>query len=237
MADGRKMLQGVFRAVIYKRLFCINIAHLIGKSLGNQVAEREVRQGDNTILCHLARAIDTSCNTLVSHTMDSSQNTTVVTDLYFLMGSAVWLQEGKGTRDAIGLLRTIGERYLEKNKEVYIVFVDLEKAFDRVDCNKLMRILKKIGVGWKERRLFSNLYMKQVKVRIGEDMSEESEIEELQQSRPLPDTNQILEKSTEFNLTLYIAFVDYNKAFESVDHNSVEQALNKQGVNSKYIRN
>ncbi|KAJ4438369.1 hypothetical protein ANN_14311 [Periplaneta americana] len=32
-----------------------------------------------------------------------------------------------------GLLRTIGERYLEKNKEVFVVFVDLEKAFDRVD--------------------------------------------------------------------------------------------------------
>ncbi|KAJ4447299.1 hypothetical protein ANN_09303 [Periplaneta americana] len=34
----------------------------------------------------------------------------------------------KGTRDAIGLLRTIGERYLENNKEVYVVFVDLEKV-------------------------------------------------------------------------------------------------------------
>ncbi|KAJ4435096.1 hypothetical protein ANN_23671 [Periplaneta americana] len=87
------------------------------------------------------------------------------------------LREGKGTRDAIELLRTIGERYLEKNKEVYVVFVDLEKAFDRVDWNKLMGFLKKIGVDWKERRLFSNLYMKQrVKVRIGEEMSEGREI-------------------------------------------------------------
>ncbi|KAJ4428875.1 hypothetical protein ANN_25868 [Periplaneta americana] len=42
-------------------------------------------------------------------------------------------RKGKGTRDANGLLRTMGERYLEKNKEVYIVFVDLEKAFDRVE--------------------------------------------------------------------------------------------------------
>ncbi|KAJ4426567.1 hypothetical protein ANN_26365 [Periplaneta americana] len=32
------------------------------------------------------------------------------------------------------------------------------------------------GVDWKERRLFSNLYMKRVKVRIAEEMSEESEI-------------------------------------------------------------
>ncbi|KAJ4431959.1 hypothetical protein ANN_20568 [Periplaneta americana] len=84
-----------------------------------------------------------------------------------------WDGKEKGTRHAIGLLRTIGEKYLEKNKEVYMVFVDLEKAFDRVDWNKLMGILKKIGVYWKERRLFSNLYMKQrVKVRKGEEMSE-----------------------------------------------------------------
>ncbi|KAJ4438821.1 hypothetical protein ANN_14773 [Periplaneta americana] len=62
--------------------------------------------------------------------------------------------KGKGIRDAIELLRTIGERYLEKNKEVYIVFVDLEKAFDRVDWNKLVHILKKINVDWKDRRLY-----------------------------------------------------------------------------------
>ncbi|KAJ4445719.1 hypothetical protein ANN_12404 [Periplaneta americana] len=86
-------------------------------------------------------------------------------------------RKGKGTRDAIGLLRTIGERYLEKNKEVYVIFMDVEKAFDRVDWNKLMGILKKNGVDWKKRRLFSNLYMKQrVKVQIGEEMSEGSEI-------------------------------------------------------------
>ncbi|KAJ4428331.1 hypothetical protein ANN_24350 [Periplaneta americana] len=85
-------------------------------------------------------------------------------------------RKGKGTRDAIGLLRTIGERYLDKNEEVYVVFVDLEKALDRVDWNKLMGILMKIDVDWKERRLFSNLYMKRVEVSIGEEMSEGSEI-------------------------------------------------------------
>ena len=40
-----------------------------------------------------------------------------------------------------------------------------------------MGILKKIGVDWKERRLLSNLYMKQrIKVRIGEEMAEGREI-------------------------------------------------------------
>ena len=57
---------------------------------------------------------------------------------------------------------------------MYAVFVDLEKSFERMDWKKVMGILKKIGVNWKERRLLSNLYMKQrIKVRIGEEMSEE----------------------------------------------------------------
>ena len=86
-------------------------------------------------------------------------------------------RKGKGTRDAIGLTRTIGERYIEKYKDVYALIVELEKAFDRVDWKKLMGIMKKIGVDWKERRLLSNLYMEQrIKVRIGEEMSEAREI-------------------------------------------------------------
>ena len=39
---------------------------------------------------------------------------------------------GKGTIDAIFLLRQLQEKYLENDKELYLVFVDLEKAFDRV---------------------------------------------------------------------------------------------------------
>ena len=85
--------------------------------------------------------------------------------------------KGKGTRDAIGLIRTIRERFIEKDKDVYAVFIDLEKAFVRVDWKKLIGILKKIGVDWKERRFLSNLYMKQrIKVKIGEEISEGREI-------------------------------------------------------------
>ena len=37
-----------------------------------------------------------------------------------------------GTLDAIFILRRMQESYLEKNRKLYICFVDLEKAFDRV---------------------------------------------------------------------------------------------------------
>ena len=46
-------------------------------------------------------------------------------------------------------------------------FIDWQKLFDRVNWTKLMQILKKIGIDWREKRLISNLYMAQsVKVRL-----------------------------------------------------------------------
>lgn len=47
-------------------------------------------------------------------------------------------RKGKDMRGAIGLLWTISKRYLEKDKIVYIGFVDLGKAFHSVDWSKLM---------------------------------------------------------------------------------------------------
>lgn len=44
-------------------------------------------------------------------------------------------------RDAIGFLRVIGEMFVDKGRSVYIVFVDLEDAFDTVTYDKLMSIL------------------------------------------------------------------------------------------------
>ncbi len=40
-------------------------------------------------------------------------------------------QGGKSTTDAIFIVRQVQEKYVEK-KELFHVFVDLEKAFDRV---------------------------------------------------------------------------------------------------------
>src|SRR6218665_95370 len=61
-------------------------------------------------------------------------------------------RKGRGTRDAIGALRMMAERSLESKQEVYICFVDYEKAFDRVDWKKLINILRWMGVDWRDRR-------------------------------------------------------------------------------------
>ncbi|MGX9339096.1 reverse transcriptase domain-containing protein, partial [Pantoea dispersa] len=75
-------------------------------------------------------------------------------------------RKGKGTRDAIGMVRILSERVLAVNEEVCACFIDWQKAFDRVNWTKLMNILKEIGVNWRDRRLILNLYLGQrVKVR------------------------------------------------------------------------
>ena len=65
------------------------------------------------------------------------------------------------------MMRIIAERTLEIDEELCICFIDWPKAFDRVNWTKLMQILKRTGIDWRERRLISKLYMDQrVKVRL-----------------------------------------------------------------------
>lgn len=47
---------------------------------------------------------------------------------------------------------------------------------------------------------------------------------------------QVIQKCKEYNITFYLAFVDYNKAFDSLKHTKIWEALETQGVEKKYIR-
>jgi len=66
-------------------------------------------------------------------------------------------RRGKRTRFSFGMLRIISERILEICEELSVCFIDWQKAFDRVNCTKLMQILKEIGIDWRERILITNL--------------------------------------------------------------------------------
>jgi len=86
-------------------------------------------------------------------------------------------RRGCGTREAIGVMRTLCERSLEHDNDVYICLVDFEKAFDRVDWVKVLPILKSIGTDWKDTRAIVNLYMHQKSVvKVMQEYSEESDI-------------------------------------------------------------
>ena len=53
---------------------------------------------------------------------------------------------GKGTTDAIFIVRQVKEKFLGKQKELWMAFVDLEKAFDRVPREVLWWALRNVGV-------------------------------------------------------------------------------------------
>jgi hypothetical protein len=61
----------------------------------------------------------------------------------------------------MGMLRVISEWTLDIGEEVCAWFIDWQKAFDRVKWTKLMEILKRSGIDWRERRVMSKLYMDQ----------------------------------------------------------------------------
>ena len=57
--------------------------------------------------------------------------------------------EGRGCVDQIYTVKTMIEKYIGKRKKLYAAFVDLEKAYDRVDRKALWDVLKIYGVGGK----------------------------------------------------------------------------------------
>ena len=54
---------------------------------------------------------------------------------------------GRGCEDQIFTLKHIGEKAREKKRRVYMCFIDLEKAYDRVNREVLWLVLRMYDVG------------------------------------------------------------------------------------------
>ena len=76
------------------------------------------------------------------------------------------------------MLRTISERLIEKKRQLFVCFIDYDKAFDKVNHNKLIEIMQKTGILQRETQHIANLYFKQkAKIRGKEILSESFLIE------------------------------------------------------------
>ena len=53
---------------------------------------------------------------------------------------------GRSTMEAIYLLRKVIEKYKEKKRDIHMVFIDLEKAYDRVPREIIWWALEEKGV-------------------------------------------------------------------------------------------
>ncbi len=56
-------------------------------------------------------------------------------------------RKGRGCVDQIFAMKMLVEEYFEKDRKLYAAFMDLEKAYDRVDREALGSVLKIYGVG------------------------------------------------------------------------------------------
>ena len=86
-------------------------------------------------------------------------------------------QQGKSTVDAIFVMRQLQERYGWGKKELFHIFVDLEKAFDRVPREAIVWTLRKQNVPERLITLILALYVNsRSKVKALAGTSEEFEI-------------------------------------------------------------
>ena len=67
-------------------------------------------------------------------------------------------RKGRGTRDHIANNHWIIKKARALQKNIYFCFIDYVKAFDRVDHNKLWKILKEMGIPDHLTCLLRNLY-------------------------------------------------------------------------------
>ena len=84
---------------------------------------------------------------------------------------------GKGTVDAIFIVRRMQEEYQKKDKKLYMYFVDMEKAFDRVPSKVMEWAMRKKGLSVVMVRAAMSLYDgAKTRVRVGSAFSEEFEV-------------------------------------------------------------
>ncbi|KAK3555069.1 hypothetical protein QTP86_007979 [Hemibagrus guttatus] len=88
------------------------------------------------------------------------------------------LIERKSTTDAIFALRILMEKYRDGQRELHCVFVDLEKAYDRVPREELWYCMRKSGVAEKYVRVVQDMYERsRTVVRCAVGQTEEFKVE------------------------------------------------------------
>lgn len=87
-------------------------------------------------------------------------------------------RKATGTREALFCIQVLFQRCRDMNCDIHACFIDYQKAFDRVKHDKLIEIMKKIGIDNKDLQIIKNLYWNQkAQIRHKGELSDEIEIQ------------------------------------------------------------
>ena len=79
-------------------------------------------------------------------------------------------RQGLGTREALFGLTVLLQKCRDQSQDVYLCFIDYEKAFDRVRHTELIKLLNGQGLDCKDVTLIKNLYWQQsAAIRVGDN--------------------------------------------------------------------
>ena len=98
----------------------------------------------------------------------------LIRDMVDIDESQFGFTPGRGTADAVFILRQLLEKYTARKRELILVFVDLEKAFDRVPRDVLWWALRSLGVDeWLVGVVLAMYDGAVAQVRVGGELSDE----------------------------------------------------------------
>ena len=92
-------------------------------------------------------------------------------------GEQSGFRKGRSCADQIFVLRQVCEKMKEKKKRVWIAFMDLEKAYDRVDRDAMWQVMRIYGIGGRVLGGIMSFYDEgRACVRVGGKVSESFEV-------------------------------------------------------------
>ena len=87
------------------------------------------------------------------------------------------LMQGWGTTDAIFILRQLQEKHLVAGKTLYLAFIDLKKAFDRVPREVIWWSMRKLKIDEWLVRIVKSMYKEvRSRVRVGDEYSNSCDV-------------------------------------------------------------
>ena len=69
-------------------------------------------------------------------------------------------RSGRGCVDQMFVMKQMSEKFVEKNKSLYVAYMDLEKVYDRVDREAMWRVLGMYGINGQLLKAVQSLYEK-----------------------------------------------------------------------------